>query len=386
MVPVFLNLRLTTFLSLFGIFHALPSWENLEANLTKNNYDIPPWTYTGQATRIATELLFTHVQSPTLSELGTSFHLIQEWEDVRLKYNASSILFAGKYVLLDLDKYVYIWTPDSYITNAISETQHNVIKPNMFIRIYPNGTLVKSTRLTVRTPCPLTSVGFPRGSQSCTLVFESYSFTTSEVNMTWNRYGAFKYRDEFSTSGLEVSSIKEMGCSTSSEINPCLKIKVNIVRDFSQLILRIYIPSVFLVILGWMSMWIDKGQVGARTSLGVLCVLSVVTQLVGVVSMGSGLEGLIAVDIWMAMCMFFTIMALCVFAVVHNIKRRKEKTKDKTKQKYKQTSTSTNEEGCAEEPCCDIPHGRLQNVFRLIYPLLFMIFNIVYWVYFLSVD
>jgi NADH:ubiquinone oxidoreductase subunit 2 (subunit N) len=117
--------------------------------------------------------------------------------------------------------------------------------------------------------------------------------------------------------------------------SPCLKVKVNIVRDFSQLILRIYIPSVFLVILGWMSMWIDKGQVGARTSLGVLCVLSIVTQLVGVVSVGAGLEGLIAVDIWMAVCMFFTIMALCVFAVVHNMKRRKDKRKDKTKQKYK---------------------------------------------------
>jgi hypothetical protein len=73
--------------------------------------------------------------------------LIQEWDDVRLKFNASSVLFAGKYVLLDLDKYVYIWTPDSYISNAISETQHSVTKPNVFIRIYPNGTIVKSTRL-----------------------------------------------------------------------------------------------------------------------------------------------------------------------------------------------------------------------------------------------
>lgn len=114
-----------------------------------------------------------------------------------------------------------------------------------------------------------------------------------------------------------------------------MKFEISIVRDFSQFILRIYIPSIFLVILGWMSMWIDKGQVGARTSLGVLCVLSIVTQLVGVVSAGNGLEGLLAIDVWIAVCMLFTIMSLVVFAIVHNMKRRKDKTKDKYKVMWK---------------------------------------------------
>lgn len=80
-------------------------------------------------------------------QLGTSFHLIQQWEDVRLQYDVNSIRFAGKYVLMDLDKYVTIWTPDSYISNALTAVQHSVTKPNVFIRVYPNGTLVKSTRL-----------------------------------------------------------------------------------------------------------------------------------------------------------------------------------------------------------------------------------------------
>lgn len=111
-------------------------------------------------------------------------------------------------------------------------------------------------------------------------------------------------------------------------------------RDFSQYILRIYVPSLFIVILGWVGMWIDKAQVGARTSLGVLGVLSIVTQLVGVVSLGNGLEGVLAIDIWIAVCMLFTIMALCVFAVVHNMKRRKDKSKNKYKVKRSHRSPS----------------------------------------------
>lgn len=365
--------------SIFGTLTALPSWEQLEANLSRSNFDLPPWIHTGQITQVRTQLLFTYIQSITLTELAMSFHLIQQWDDVRLQYDASSMNFAGKYVLMDIDKYVMIWTPDSYISNAILEVQHSVTKPNVFIRIYPNGTLVKSTRLTVHTPCPLTSQGFPRGFQSCEATIESYTYSSSEISMTWDHQSPFSYKDEFSTSGLSVTNIKQSTCKDTTREYPCLKYNVWIMRDFSQYILRIYVPSLFIVILGWVGMWIDKAQVGARTSLGVLGVLSIVTQLVGVVSLGNGLDGVLAIDIWIAVCMLFTIMALCVFAVVHNIKRRR----DKTKSKYKENSETLEGD---EPPCCEIQPGKLQNIFRVVYPFLFITFNIGYWVYFLKVD
>lgn len=378
-MPVSLYLGCSIFSTVFGILAALPSWDQLEANLSRNDFDLPPWIHTGQVTQVRTQLLFTYIQSVTLTELATSFHLIQQWEDVRLQYDASSIIFAGKYVLVDQDKYATIWTPDSYISNAISEVQHSVTKPNVFIRVYPNGTLVKSTRLTVRTPCPLTSQGFPRGSQSCEVTIESYTYSALEMRMVWDQQSPFRYKHQFTTSGLSVSNIKQGSCTDPTREYPCLKYNVGIVRDFSQYILRIYVPSLFIVILGWVGMWIDKGQVGARTSLGVLGVLSIVTQLVGVVSLGNGLDGVLAIDIWIAVCMVFTIMALCVFAVVHNMKRRK----DKAKNKYMENSESVEGEG---HSCCEIQHGKLQNIFRVVYPFLFITFNIVYWVYFLNVN
>ena len=49
--------------------------------------------------------------------------------------------------------------------------------------------------------------------------------------------------------------------------------------------------------------------------------------------MASGLEYVIAIDIWLAVCMLFTGIALAVYLLVHNIKRRKDKTK--VLEKYK---------------------------------------------------
>ncbi|XP_062619115.1 glutamate-gated chloride channel alpha-like [Saccostrea cucullata] len=197
--------------------------------------------------------------------------------------------------------------------------------------------------------------------------------------MIWRKFDPFEFKDDFSTSGLIISSVKQKDCHQKSRVYPCLKLQFEIERDFSQLILVIYVPSVFLVILGWMSMWIDKNQVAARTNLGVFCVLSIVTQLVGIFAIEKELKDVIAVDIWIAVCMFFTIKSLFVFILVHNMKRRK----DKLKEKYKETSETSDVK--FEAACYKIPHGKLQNVFRVVYPILFIAFNIVYWTYFLSV-
>lgn len=42
--------------------------------------------------------------------------------------------------------------------------------------------------------------------------------------------------------------------------------------------------------------------------------------------------------------------------------------------------------GGDERPCCQIQHGKLQNIFRVVYPFLFISFNIGYWAYFINID
>ena len=62
----------------------------------------------------------------------------------------------------------------------------------------------------------------------------------------------------------------------------CLKVTLLFKREFSYYLLTIYVPSCMLVIVSWISFWLDSKSVPARVSLGVTTLLTVSTQTAGV--------------------------------------------------------------------------------------------------------
>ncbi len=59
----------------------------------------------------------------------------------------------------------------------------------------------------------------------------------------------------------------------------CLEAEVTITRQFEFYLLQTYVPSVMIVILSWVSFWIDIDAVPARITLGLLTVLTMTTQV-----------------------------------------------------------------------------------------------------------
>lgn len=95
---------------------------------------------------------------------------------------------------------------------------------------------------------------------------------------------------------------------------------------------QVYIPSVLIVILSWVSFWLDFEAVPARISLGLLTVLTMTTQSSGARASLPKVSYVKAIDVWMAMCLFFVFMALVQFAYV-NVLSRVEKRRKTTIQK-----------------------------------------------------
>lgn len=52
-------------------------------------------------------------------------------------------------------------------------------------------------------------------------------------------------------------------------------------RNYAYYIIQIYVPSVLIVVLSWVSFWLDSTSVPARISLGLLTVLTMTTQSSG---------------------------------------------------------------------------------------------------------
>ncbi|XP_023677959.1 gamma-aminobutyric acid receptor subunit alpha-2-like isoform X2 [Paramormyrops kingsleyae] len=106
----------------------------------------------------------------------------QSWKDERLKFN-------GPMNILRLNNLMAskIWTPDTFFHNGKKSVAHNMTMPNKLLRIQEDGTLLYTMRLTVQAECPMHLEDFPMDSHSCPLKFGSYAYTMTEVTYSWTR-------------------------------------------------------------------------------------------------------------------------------------------------------------------------------------------------------
>ena len=102
----------------------------------------------------------------------------------------------------------------------------------------------------------------------------------------------------------------------------CLQVNFVLKRDVGYYITQLYIPSILIVILSWISFWISVEAVPARISLGVLCVLTMTTQSSGARASLPRVSYVKAIDLWMSVCLLFVFGALLEYALVNVLVRK----------------------------------------------------------------
>jgi len=112
-------------------------------------------------------------------------------------------------------------------------------------------------------------------------------------------------------------------CTIYAGAFPCLEIRFVLRRDFGYFLIQIYVPSMLVVILSWVSFWINVDASPARVSIGLLTVLTTTTQSTVVNSSMPRVSYIKAIDVWMSMCLLFVFVALLEYAVVNVLARRR---------------------------------------------------------------
>ena len=74
---------------------------------------------------------------------------------------------------------------------------------------------------------------------------------------------------------------------------------------------------IFQVMMSWVSFWIDAQAVPARTTIGLLTVLTVVTQTTYLLQTLPSVSYIKAVDVWMVACLLFVFAAFLEYAAVN---------------------------------------------------------------------
>ncbi|KAK6757955.1 hypothetical protein RB195_015648 [Necator americanus] len=223
----------------------------------------------------------------------------ESWRDDRLKYGLNGesvpdflILTAGQ----------QIWMPDSFFQNEKQAYKHMIDKPNVLIRVHKDGTILYSVRISLVLSCPMHLQFYPMDVQQCFIDLASYAYTTNDIEYVWKSDDPVQLKQGLSSSlpSFQLNNVSTTYCTskTNTGTYSCLRTVLQLKRQFSYYLLQLYIPSCMLVIVSWVSFWIDRTAVPARVTLGVTTLLTMTTQSSGINAKLPPVAYIKAIDVW----------------------------------------------------------------------------------------
>ena len=95
-------------------------------------------------------------------------------------------------------------------------------------------------------------------------------------------------------------------------------------RTLGYYLIQLYMPTALIVMLSWISFYINIEAAPARTSLGITTVLTITTLSSSSRSSLPKVSYIKALDIWMFTCLIFVFTALLEYAIVNFLSRREK--------------------------------------------------------------
>ncbi|KAB0399176.1 hypothetical protein E2I00_000492 [Balaenoptera physalus] len=247
--------------------------------------------------------------------------LRQQWNDPRLAYNE----YPDDSLDLDPSMLDSIWKPDLFFANEKGAHFHEITTDNKLLRISRNGNVLYSIRITLTLACPMDLKNFPMDVQTCIMQLESFGYTMNDLIFEWQEQGAVQVADGLTLPQFILKEEKDLRYCTKHYNTgkfTCIEARFHLERQMGYYLIQMYIPSLLIVILSWISFWINMDAAPARVGLGITTVLTMTTQSSGSRASLPKVSYVKAIDIWMAVCLLFVFSALLEYAAVNFVSRQ----------------------------------------------------------------
>ncbi|XP_072904126.1 glycine receptor subunit alpha-3 isoform X2 [Hemitrygon akajei] len=347
----------------------------------------------------------------TTMDYRLNIFLRQQWNDPRLAYSE----YPDDSLDLDPSMLDSIWKPDLFFANEKGANFHEVTTDNKLLRIFKNGIVLYSIRLTLILSCPMDLKNFPMDVQTCIMQLESFGYTMNDLIFEWQENGPVQVAEGLTLPQFLLKEEKDLRYCTKHYNTgkfTCIEVRFHLERQMGYYLIQMYIPSLLIVILSWVSFWINMDAAPARVALGITTVLTMTTQSSGSRASLPKVSYVKAIDIWMAVCLLFVFSALLEYAAVNFVSRQhkellrlqRRKRKDDEVRESRFSFTAYGVGPCLQSKDGVTPKGsistsqpsakgqedmrklfidrakKIDTVSRAGFPLAFLIFNIFYWV------
>ncbi|XP_031586420.1 gamma-aminobutyric acid receptor subunit gamma-3 isoform X1 [Oreochromis aureus] len=239
----------------------------------------------------------------------------QTWTDSRLRYNSTM-----KILTLNSNMVGLIWLPDTIFRNSKTADSHWITMPNQLLRIWNDGKILYTLRLTINAECQLQLHNFPMDEHSCPLIFSSYGYPQDEMIYKW-RKNSVEAADQKS---WRLYQFDFMGLRNTTDVIKTtagdyvvMTVYFDLSRRMGYFTIQTYIPCILTVVLSWVSFWIKKDATPARTALGITTVLTMTTLSTVARTSLPRVSYVTAMDLFVTVCFLFVFAALMEYATLN---------------------------------------------------------------------
>ncbi|CAL4069877.1 unnamed protein product, partial [Meganyctiphanes norvegica] len=143
----------------------------------------------------------------------------------------------------------------------------------------------------------------------------SYGDSSSNAEDVWKRFPPDLAKKNVMTHVMGKSGAEGVKAPAQGfRVSPLSYTKEMVICYFFY---RTYLPSILIVMLSWVSFWINHEATSARVSLGITTVLTMTTISTGVRSSLPRISYVKAIDIYLVMCFVFVFAALLEYSAVN---------------------------------------------------------------------
>ena len=372
--------------------------------------DIEPWAHLNQTDG---SIPFTYDFEFVISSIhevndfgGTlvieMYFIIKWWEPrIQIKHYSlepmNDLKPNERFFTIPLSNLGILWNPDLDIFGIKAYKSEKVFRnPMASLKINKKGILRYSNRAIITLSCDMDFQRYPFDSHQCFFRAGSYSYDDSIVKCS----STLRYAHNAKQRNLQyIVTLDDLPHDYQVYIFNDTKrwascgFTVKLERTKSQMIIQVYLTSISLVIISWISFIVEPSVVPGRMGMLMTVFLVLINILVGVKNSSPTSNGLNSVDIFLVSCLVWVFAALLEYAIVlimnrkradlnHKNRKNKEKIQDVIEDNHRWSPKFVKKLPSTLNELQDAPiytkWDAIDKMSMLFFPVTFVAFLIVY--------
>ena len=325
------------------------------------------------------------------SDFSVALYLRLKWRDPRITFPAC---LRRSFLLIETSEIDRIWLPDVYFVDDKHSERHSVVRRNAALRLNrDDSTLYLSERLTLTIRCSYDFELFPMDTQVCEMIMEPYAYDKQFMDLRFEDPGIYFNNFKARIAQFQLLRVLPGNCSYTYIYQgqplrqSCLRAVFFFQRAFNYYLLQMYVPSMLIVAISFLGFWVPVNMVPGRIALSITTLLTLATQSQVVQRQLPPVSYMKASDVWMFACILAVFATLVEFTLSYRHYERRQASEH----------TAVQPLGEPRRDECSLKGGArlrrriafasrsphfVDNLSKIVFPVLFVVFNVIYWLFF----